>query len=200
MSSTEVTLPAAFKDIMREKILVAYVDLVPKEQLDALLNKEIEAFFSSELIMTVEQTKIEIKNPSYDSLRGSGYSNERFLTRNCLALGSKMTPFRQLVWSTLYDHIKPKIEKVFEDDKSKANTELDKWFAETVVPESQTVSKQLFTQLASAMSATMFHRTMYSAISTSHSNLLNSLSQAGLNPDVISRISTTPVITNPLPI
>lgn len=200
MSSTIVALPTAFKDIMREKILVAYVDLVPKEQLDALLNKEIEAFFSSEQVLTVEETKIQIDNPNYSSSKGNAYSNERYLNKSCIVFGSKMTPFRQLVWSTLYNYIKPKIQTVFDDDKSKANTELDKWFIETVKPQSETVSKELFTQLASSMSATMFHRTMQTSIGVTHTNLLNSLIQTGLSPDLISRIQTTPFISTVPPL
>lgn len=189
MSSTDVALPSAFKDVMREKILAAYVDLVPKEQLDALLSNEVKAFFSTEAMLTVSETTVKIENPQYDSNRSSGYSNEKYLDRKCIAFGSKMTPFRQLVWSELFKHIQPKIEEVFKDINSRANAELDKWFADTVHPTSEKVSKELFTQLSSAMASSMFQRTMAQAIATTHHNMLTSLQQAGMDTSRLPAIA-----------
>lgn len=189
MSSTDVTIPAAFKDVMREKILAAYVEFVPKEQLDILLANEISAFFETEMILTVAETKIEFNNPNYKPNGYSNYDNKPKLERTALAFGSKMTPFRQLVWSELHKHIQPTIEGIFKDNNSAVNTELNNWFAETVQPVSGNVSKDLFTQLSAAMSASMFHRSMTSAIAITHSNMMASFATVGVD---VGRIPTVP--------
>lgn len=179
--STDVALPSQFKDVIRERILSTFLDLIPKDEIDKLVEKEIKAFFETEAILTVNQTQIEIANPQYDPKRNSGYNNEKTIKSDAIAFGSKMTPFRQLVWTTLHTELAPKLKAMISEDTSTFKTELDAWMVEQARPQLNNTNKALFTHLALGMSAMLLRNTMSEAISASHMNLRMALQNAGCN-------------------
>lgn len=193
--STEVTLPTSFKDIVRERILSTFMDLIPKEEIDRLVEKEIKDFFETEVLLTVNPTKVEIKNPQFEPTKRVGYGNEPTLTRECLAFGSQMTPFRQLVWSTLHQVLQPRLVEILTDDTSQVKKDLDTWFEETATPDLTKTNKALFSHIAIGMSAGMLRSVLYDAVDSSHQGLINSLGAVGVNPSAIPRtggVFTTP--------
>lgn len=52
-------LPDSFRESMREKILGMFIEAVPQAEFDAMLNKEIKAFFEDEQILLMRDMKIK---------------------------------------------------------------------------------------------------------------------------------------------
>jgi hypothetical protein len=156
------------------------MDLIPKEKIDELVDKEINAFFETEQLLTVEVTKVEVDNPNYEPSRGYGYNNEKKITREAIAFGSKMTPFRQLVWTELHQHLQPKIKALLTAEDSKVKAEMDKWVNQSAAPVLHENYQSMFTHLAMGMSNMMLHRMMRDAATTAHANMAMALSSVGL--------------------
>ena len=173
-----------FKAKMRERILGAFTDLMPPAELDALVESEVKAFFHTERLLTVETTKVELKNPQYEPAKGWGYGNEPTVKRECLAFGSQMSPFRQLVWSELHQHLQPKLKEAFNDHTAKVSVELNKWVADIAKPAVGEVNSGMFSQIATGMSAAMLHGVLVNAASTAHLNLTTALSKVGYQNDI----------------
>ena len=51
-------LPQTFRETLREKVMAATLDLIPKEVLDGYISREITAFFESEELLTVKETEV----------------------------------------------------------------------------------------------------------------------------------------------
>ena len=101
-------LPQTFRENLREKVMAATLDLIPKEVLDNYISREITAFFENEELLTVKETEVVMDNPRWDQSKYTGYGNEREIKLKAIAFGSRMTPFRQLVWTLLYTDLRPK--------------------------------------------------------------------------------------------
>jgi len=183
MNNTELALPTGFKEVMRENILKTFMGMIPQEKIDALVEAEVKAFFETEMILTIEQTKITVDNPNYQTTSGQWNNSDRKMTKECLAFGSKMTPFRQLVWSTIHEAIAPKLKALVHDSNSEVNKELNKWLLEQVKPEINANFQSMFTQTAVAMSSTMFTRAMKEATVNSNLGMMNSLQNMGIKPE-----------------
>lgn len=124
---SDISSSQSFREMLRELTIGAFVELIPKEALDKMLDAEIKGFFESEQFLSLEQRRIEVENPQYNS---SNYSSSRTLTKECIVTYSKMTPFRQMVWSALHENLKPKIAALLNAEKDQALSELDKWSLE----------------------------------------------------------------------
>lgn len=191
MSNTEVSIPASFKEVLREKVLAAYVDMIPKEQLDALIYSEVDAWFNTPQLTTIEQTRITVANPAYDPKASSAYSaGNKTLTRDCLVFGSKMTPFRHMVWTTLHEHFKPVFNGIVNDSEEKLSGDLREWLKTSAADSINSTGKALFTSLAMGMSATMLNAAMQQAITSSHFSLTAALNAAGVRSDVANNLPT----------
>lgn len=192
--NNDLNLPTTFKEIMKEKILTAFIGMIPEDKIEELMNKEIDAFFSSESLLTIKQTTIQVDNPSHDP-KSTYYDNKKQIVVPALVFGSKMTPFRQLAWSVIYEYLKPKLTEIVNDANGKAKQELDKLLAEEYKPKTEETFKEIFTETAKSMSATMFYRTMSTSLSLSHENMKNSFLSVGImqNPGTIST-PATPII------
>lgn len=186
--ATEVALSSNFKDVMREKILAAFVDLIPQEQFDKMLEAEIKAFFETPDFLTIQQTTLEVPNPRYNP---TDRWSEPNLKKECFVFGNKMTPFRQMVWTVLHNELTPKIKTIVDDEKSQTNVALEAWLKEQAMPQLKESNTSLFTHLALGMSALMMRNTLSEAIHTSHSNLLMAWQSAGMD---ISKINVTPYV------
>lgn len=180
-SSTSIVENSSFKDAMRERILAACMDLIPREKVDELIDAEVQAFFTTEQLLTVQTTKVEVANPRYDNSKYGGYDNSRMVTRECLAFGSKMTPFRQLVWTVLHEYVYPIVKASLDEENSAAKIELDKFMIETATPQLNEGYKSLFSHLAVGMSAYMVNKAMQDAVTMSHFNLTSALAAVGMN-------------------
>lgn len=172
-------MPASFKDKLRERILSQFADLIPPEQMEALINAEIKAFFETPQLLTVQSTKVEIDNPSYEPGKGHGWNNERKIQRECLAFGSHMTPFRQMVWTCLHDHLSPILRSELEKSESSIRKELDSWVTMDATPDLNSACRVQMSQLANTMAATMLSGVLKSAAQTAHYNMKMSLQAMG---------------------
>lgn len=178
--SNDVALPSQFKDVIRERILSAFMDLIPKEKIDELVEIEIKAFFETEQLLTVTQTTIEVDNPKYES--GSyGYGNDKKIKRDALVLGSKMTPFRQLVWTTLHTELAPQLLAIINDENSALKLDLQEWMYEKAKPDLNVSNKDLFNTMATGMATMLLRNTMMDAASSAHMTLTSAFQNAGLN-------------------
>lgn len=178
--SNEIALPQQFKDAAREKILTMFIDLIPKEQLDEYIAKEVKAFFETETILTVTPTRIEVENPQYDKTRNDSYGNQKYLSRECVAFGSKMTPFRQLAWTVIHEHIKPK----FEAQLTAEDSDLKKQFDEQLgigVGDIAENNRKLVAGISTTMVSYMFRQTFADAVNLSHFNLKQALQNIGVD-------------------
>ncbi len=184
-------MPATFKEALRERVLKATLDIMPPELLSEYIDREIKAFFETEQLLTVKQLTIEVDNPEYEPSKGNGYSsynNPKQLSRETLAFGNKMTPFRQMVWGILNEHLRPRLTKLVDDETSQVRKELDSWISQTVAPKVSEVNKDMFTRTATMMSSTMFHNAISQAVSVANANIRNSMTTMGANPAQIPLI------------
>lgn len=181
---SNIELATNFKDVLRQKVLETFMGLIPEEQIQDYINKEIYAFFEQEQLLTINESKVEIDNPQYDPKRNSGYGNEKKVSKDCITFGCKMTPFRQLVWNEIYNFIKPKVSELLTEENSKLKVELDKWFIEQVTPDINQTNTTMFNNLAVAMAGSMMSNTIRTALDYSNMNIRNALDQTrtGLLP------------------
>lgn len=197
--SNETTLLATaatqadFRSALRERILSAFIDLIPQQEFDALLDAEIKAFFETPQLLTVEQTKVEVKNPQYDSSKPTTHwNNEKTLKRDALAFGSQMTPFRQLVWTALHQHLMPIVQVELANDKSQVHTELAMWLSGAGVPQAQAGVQSMLTSLCIGMSQSMFQNAIRTALETSHYNMQTAMQSVGINTNALPTPITVP--------
>lgn len=183
------SMPATFKDALRDRVLKSTLDLMPPDLLGEYIDREIKAFFDTEQLLTVAPTKVVVDNPSYDSNKGyNSYSNEKQLSKETLAFGSKMTPFRQMVWGVLFEHLRPRMVKIVDDETSAVRVELDKWIAETSVPVIGATNKTMFNSLASTMASTMFHNAISQSVSHANMNIRSAMASMGANPSQLPQL------------
>lgn len=190
--NTAVALPTEFKDVMREKILSAFMGMIPQDKIDELVSKEITAFFDTEVELVISETPASLKKRA-----GSSYSSSTTLPTS-FSIDSKITPFRQLVWSTIHEFIQPKIAEIVKDVKGQANKELESWLVEEAKPVAGATFKAIFTETAKSMSQQMFYKTMQYSIQQSHMNMMNALAAIGVDYSKASLIHPilTPTATN----
>lgn len=178
--SNELALPSNVKDILKEKVLVAFMGLIPEEKLNEYIDNEVKAFFETEQMLTIEQTTVTVDNPSYKPNSRYDYDKKE-LSLPAIQFGSKMTPFRQMVWSILFAAVKPRIEDIILDSNSTLHKELDKWIIDKVQPEVNGTCKTLFDSTAMHMSSIFLHKTLRDALTTAHMNVHNALINTGIN-------------------
>ena len=183
-------LPQTFRETLREKVVAATMDLLPKEVLDGYISREINAFFESPELLTVKETEITVDNPLWDSSKYTGYGNEREIKLKAIAFGSRMTPFRQLVWTLLYTDLRPKLEAVLADEESTVRKELNDWIETTVKVNMAATNRTVFSNLANTMSRSMFHGVLYEAVNMSYTNMRNALGAMGADT---SRMPENPI-------
>lgn len=201
MSDTSLTTLASaegFKEILRDKILATFMGLIPAEKLDSLVDNEVNAFFACEDLLIVKETNIEVDNPKYDNSRGYGYGNDRKLNRSTLAFGSKMTPFRQLVWTELFKHVQPLISTIISNEESSVRKQIDTWLLDTVVDGIRSAHVVNFNTLAASMGTTMFSRTLTTANMNAASMLqsaLVGLAEPNAVQEALKRASQAPTFS-----
>lgn len=182
MSNSDLALanlPQTFRETLREKVMAATLDLIPKEVLDGYISREITAFFESEELLTVKETEVVMDNPRWDQSKYTGYGNEREIKLKALAFGSHMTPFRQLVWTLMYTDLRPKLEALLNDEASNVRKELNDWIEVTVKVSMAETNRSVFSNLANTMSRSMFHGVLYDAVNMSYANMRNALQAMG---------------------
>lgn len=128
---TVITQDPDFKKILQEKVLNAFMGLIPEETLNQYLEKEIKAFFEYEQILTIDKKQIKIPNPN-GNRSGYGYGNDPTITKDEFVISAPMAPFRQLVWSELYSYLQPIIKQQIEDETTKTHKALDEWVLNSV--------------------------------------------------------------------
>lgn len=194
--STDLTianLPQTFRDMLREKVMAATIDLIPPEVLDEYISREVKAFFECEELLTIKETEVMVDNPRFDSSKSAGYGNQHQLKMQALAFGSKMTPFRQLVWTALYTDLRPRLEALLADEESTVRKELNEWIDVTVKVDMAETNRTMFSNLANTMSRSMFHSVLHNAVSTSYMNMHSALCAMGADTSRMPSVPFVPV-------
>ncbi len=185
MTTALSTESQQFKDVMRERVLQAFMGLIPAEKIDEMVTREVTAFFETEQLLTVIETKVVVDNPNYDPKADSYYdAGKQRVERPALAFGSKMTPFRQLVWSTLHEHLKPLVASALADTSSAVGAQLTDWATNRMTPSLDAAQKVNFQQLAIGMAGSMFDVVLSQANEQAKLNLSHAFMQAGLRVPV----------------
>lgn len=194
---SDAQLPTSFQDKLRERILSQFVDLIPAEKLDSMIQAEIKDFFETPQFLTVQSTKKEVRNPRYDPAKSSWSGNEPTIRVDCLAFGSHMTPFRQLVWTCLHEYLSPQFAAALNDSETELHQEVNAWVKDIGKPKVVGSTRSMVTDLALVASRTLVSRTIDSAVTSAHYNMRNSLQQAGVDVSRMDMNSTPVVFNNP---
>ncbi len=104
--------PEKLKKDLQARVRNQFLEVIPDEQWDALIEKEIKGFFENERDLTIEEEERETKD-SYG--RGTGYKS----TFDRLKV--KGTPFRALVYDALVPMVKERIGKALAEDQFKVH-------------------------------------------------------------------------------
>jgi len=184
-ASTQLDIPQSLRDQVRERVLSALVGFFSEEQLDTMIMAEINAFFTTDTLLTVQETRVNVDNPHY----GQNGDWQRTKERSSLAFGSKMTPFRQMVWSIMHQHLTPVFQKALETEGTAVQVAFSKWVGDLMVPDMKATEQTLFQQTAMMMAMSMFATSMRDAVTKSHVNMTASFMSMGLD---VSRIPPLP--------
>lgn len=171
-----------FRTKLRDGIMAAFMNLIPAEQLDAMIDAEVKAFFETEQLLVVQETQVEMANPRYNPMEFDRWGAEKPTVKiPALAFGSKMTPFRQLVWSVMHQHLKPLVEDYLDHENSVATKELDKWFNEHAKPDLKQGYRSMFSDLAVGMQAAQLRNTISMSMTQARNEMRANLAAAGIN-------------------
>lgn len=177
-----------FRDKLREKILNSFSDLIPENQMNAFIDAEIKAFFETKDCLIIENEKayvdkinkkiIELVTPSNVN---KYYHNYNVETKEFLAVKSNMTPFRQLVWSSLFEYIKPIVDKTITDNCNNVKDELNKYLSDQANNLIKTHVGVNFNTLAMFQSEAMFARFAQDSLYKVRETLINNFSRNNMN-------------------
>lgn len=180
--SNAIAFPAAFQEKLRDSLFEKFMELFPKDQLDKAIQGEISAFFTTE-VAPFTKTTVKVKNPNYRGSWDNEYINEPAVTS-----AIKITPFRQLIWAQMHEHLQDIVKEVIEDRKSeygKAFAEYLNQHLKPAVGESLTTNMQT---IGVAMSSTLMTSAMQAAAQASLEMLRNALRQTNVPFEVINGI------------
>lgn len=174
----------SFRDKLREKILNSFSDLIPENQMNAFIDAEIKAFFETKDCLIIENEKvyidrinkkaIELVTPNNLSKYSNNYNVE---TKQFLAVKSNMTPFRQLVWSSLFEYIKPIVDKTITDNCNNVKDELNKYLSDQANNLIKTHVGVNFNTLAMFQSEMMFAKFAQDSLYKVRETLMSNFSQ-----------------------
>lgn len=108
MADTPVQVfnPEDMKAKLKDIIKGAMFGLLPDEALEKMATDEMEAFFKSEQQYQVQQIEVQVPNPAYDPKRPDyEWNNKKYIPEHRTVLSTRATPFRQMVWSILHEHL-----------------------------------------------------------------------------------------------
>lgn len=91
----------AFKERVAESVRASFGMLIPEEDWQAMVDKEVKAFFED------TETHIELME------KHNGYVGYGSATKKVL-VADGLTPFRVLIWEQLHRLVKPKITEYFD--------------------------------------------------------------------------------------
>lgn len=183
MSNNAITFPAAFQEKLRDSLFEKFMELFPKEQLDKAIQDEINAFFTTEVAPFVKTT-VRIENPNY---RGSW--DNKYIDEPAVTSSLKITPFRQLIWTQMHEHLQGIVKEIIEDRKSEYGKAFSEYLNQQLKPavgESLTANMQT---IGVAMSSTLMSAAMKSASDSSCLMLQNAMRHMGASYEVINGIS-----------
>ena len=187
MSSELAHLPQQFREKLVDQVLQSFMGMLPKEKVDEMIEKEVMAFFETEQILTISETKLEITNPMYDPKDRWSEPNKKV---DALVFGAKMTPFRQLVWSCMHQHLTPIVKEAIDASVEKHREALTDWMNDTFTkPVEAGAQVSVGSQLNHA--ATMMMASVYdAALRSAHENMRMAFQAVGADQ---ARIANMPV-------
>lgn len=156
--------------------------------MNAFIDAEIKAFFETKDCLIIENEKayvdkinkkiIELVTPNNVN---KYYHNYNVETKEFLAVKSNMTPFRQLVWSSLFEYIKPIVDKTITDNCNNVKDELNKYLSDQANNLIKTHVGVNFNTLAMFQSEAMFARFAQDSLYKVRETLINNFSRNNMN-------------------
>lgn len=107
------------------------------------------------------------------------------------------SPWRKLVWNTVFEYMKPKFEAVFNEEESQIKKDLDEWFISQLTPNLKEGNKALFSNIAMVSSSTLQQQLMKLSATAAHTSLTIALQRAGLDYSLIRDIPIMDFSPNP---
>lgn len=165
---TDLVVATDFKEKVTSKVRDTFMDLIPEETLNELVQKEINDFFN----VTSEKFRIVIEN------RNFGYSNS-----GSASVEMMVSPFRALVWEEVKSLVMPSLKKIFESENWKTEVAYDN-MGKQEVRVSELLDAKL-EQYVTVMAKAMFQQAFGAAVEASKMDIdqqvVNKLQQNGIN-------------------
>lgn len=171
-----IAFPAAFQDKLRDALFEKFMELFPKEQLDKAIADEIDAYFNSN-VGEFTQATLQIPAPTE-------YNSRNTRSVEVLKTFTPISPFRQLVWSSLHNHLKPILAELLKDRATEFHKALLEHLTQEL-PLNASIREQT-RMLGVAMSSSMVSSAMLAAQQAAHENLKRALLATGMDYNMVN--------------
>lgn len=183
MTSTAVTAPDfsgdAFRRRVADHITQTFGSLLPEDQFRALVDAQVKFFFDTPREFTFKTEDIIDKSRGY---------NDKIGTR--LLLNTKITPFQQMVWELVKEHVSERLKQYFADG---GNSEIEKYLNQwTALKEFKDHQIADVNKLALAMVARAFADQFNLGVNTVRNEMALKFQAAGM-PDVSNFLYSNPI-------
>ena len=190
MADIALTQNSDFRKHLRERILGALVELIPPEEFDSMLDEEVKAFFYTEQLLTVELMDVHKNGVRMRTTSNTGYGYHEQAERQVLAFGSRMTPFRQMVWTILHEELSGHIKDALDNNEDGIKNEFTKTLVDSIQPTVKEVGLGMFSQLSNAMAMGMMSNVLKQAASDVTIVLHGAFQRAGIDPQGVQSVYT----------
>ena len=190
MADIALTQNSDFRKHLREKLLGALVELIPPEEFDKMLDEEVKAFFYTEQLLTVELMDVHKNGVRTRTTSHTGFGYHEPAERQVLAFGSRMTPFRQMVWTILHEALSGHIKSTLDNEESEIKNEFTKTLVNSIQPTVKEVGMGMFSQLSNAMAMGMMSNVLHQAASDVNIVLHDAFQRAGMDPQGVQSVYT----------
>lgn len=179
---SNLTVPPAFQEKLRDAMFEKFMELFPKEQLEKAIDSEITAFFELD-VAPFTKTTVKVDNPNY---RNSWDS--RTIDIPAMTSVMKITPFRQLVWEAMHDHMRPVVDEVVADRKSQFGKAFADYIGQSIKPAVENTLNANMHTLGAAMASSIMNASMNASVDASHQTLQQAMRMLNVPPETINGI------------
>lgn len=165
---TDLVSTTDFKEKVTEKVRATFMDIIPEEALNELVQKEINDFFN----VTSENFTLKVTANRF------GYNNG-----NDAEVEMRVSPFRHLVWQQVRNLVDPALKGIFESEEWKTEVAYDNLGKQEVRINELLDAKleQYVTIMAKAMFQQAFGAAVEASKADTSQQVIEKLQQNGIN-------------------
>ena len=168
---SNLTVPTSFQEKLRDSIFEKFLELFPKEILEEAIATEIKDFFEADTSEFVVGKAI-VPNPDYKPKEWQSRSTIEVSTVRYL---SKVTPFRQLVWSAINDHVGSMIKETLANNEAELTAAINNFYSTSLSPELNKGVAANIDMIAKGMAASAQVATLQAATREAHAHMVRCL-------------------------